>query len=88
MLSLVVQRLNRRLLSTYPSNILSRYLSNNLGSNNSVVPGKFELTREPAVVEGCDYEHWLVVMEAPKGYPLRDEIVNSYVKTLGMALGR
>ncbi|XWS12153.1 hypothetical protein CRYUN_Cryun37aG0065400 [Craigia yunnanensis] len=26
-------------------------------------------------------------MEAPKGYPLRDEIVNTYIKTLAMALG-
>ncbi|XWS20066.1 hypothetical protein CRYUN_Cryun31cG0069600 [Craigia yunnanensis] len=26
-------------------------------------------------------------MEAPKGYPLRDEIVNTYIKTVAMALG-
>ncbi|KAL9463686.1 hypothetical protein AB3S75_001490 [Citrus x aurantiifolia] len=46
-----------------------------------------QLTRLPSLLEGCDYKHWLVVMEAPKGYPPRDEIVNGYVKTLASALG-
>ncbi|KAJ4717775.1 multiple organellar RNA editing factor 8, chloroplastic/mitochondrial-like [Melia azedarach] len=45
-----------------------------------------QLTRLPSLVEGCDYLHWLVVVEAPKGYPLRDEIVNGYVKTLALVL--
>ncbi|KAK2990148.1 hypothetical protein RJ640_008412 [Escallonia rubra] len=48
-----------------------------------------ELTRAATAVDGCDYRHWLVVMEPPEGHPLRDEIVhNYYIKTLAMALGR
>ncbi|OMP11151.1 putative plastid developmental protein DAG [Corchorus capsularis] len=43
------------------------YFSGDSGSNNTVVPERVELTREPSVVEGCDYEQWFVVMEAPKG---------------------
>ncbi|XVF27063.1 hypothetical protein REPUB_Repub14bG0074100 [Reevesia pubescens] len=81
------QKLIRRRFLTYPSNILSRYFCNDSGFINSVLPEMAELTQAPAVVEGCDYEHWFVVMEAPKGYPLRDEIVNTYIKTLAMALG-
>ncbi|KAJ0074828.1 hypothetical protein Patl1_33704 [Pistacia atlantica] len=55
-----------------------------LFSSGSVVT---QLSRVPSLLEGCDYEHWLVVMEAPMGYPPRDEIVNGYVKTLAMAFG-
>ncbi|KAL4291296.1 hypothetical protein GQ457_14G007310 [Hibiscus cannabinus] len=89
-LSSVVQKLIGRRFSTYPSSsrrIFSRYISSNAGYSNSVLPERVELTRTPVLVEGCDYEHWFVVMEAPKGYPLRDEIVNTYIKTLAMALG-
>ncbi|WRX27711.1 hypothetical protein QQP08_020198 [Theobroma cacao] len=87
MSSIFVQKLARRPLSTYLSRTLSRYFSIDSGSNNSVVTERAELTRVPTLVEGCDYEHWFVVMEAPKGYPLRDEIVDTYIKTLAMALG-
>ncbi|XVE51855.1 hypothetical protein DITRI_Ditri02bG0074800 [Diplodiscus trichospermus] len=87
MWSSVVRKVIRRRFSTYPSSIPSRYFSSDSGSNNSVPLERTELTRTPVLVEGCDYEHWLVVMEAPKGYPLRDEIVDTYVKTLAMALG-
>ncbi|XP_012454461.1 multiple organellar RNA editing factor 7, mitochondrial isoform X1 [Gossypium raimondii] len=90
MLSSVAQKLIGRRFSPYPSSslcILSRYFSSDSGSDNSVLPETTKLTRTPVLVEGCDYEHWFVVMEAPKGYPLRDEIVSTYIKTLAMALG-
>ncbi|MFQ6644745.1 hypothetical protein Gotur_018949 [Gossypium turneri] len=90
MLSSVAQKLIGRRFSPYPSSslcILSRYFSSDSGSNNSVLPEATKLTRTPVLVEGCDYEHWFVVMEAAKGYPLRDEIVGTYIKTLAMALG-
>ncbi|KAM2653955.1 hypothetical protein EV2_025522 [Malus domestica] len=32
-----------------------------------------ELTRLATVVESCDYEHWLVVTEPPKGERGREE---------------
>ncbi|KAL4387293.1 hypothetical protein GQ457_09G005220 [Hibiscus cannabinus] len=89
-LSSVVQKLIGRRFSTHPSSsirMLSTYFSCDSGYNNSVIPERVELTRTPVLVEGCDYEHWFVVMEAPKGYPLRDEIFDTYIKTLAMALG-
>ncbi|ESQ30093.1 hypothetical protein EUTSA_v10012347mg, partial [Eutrema salsugineum] len=40
-----------------------------------------------SLVAGCDFEHWLVVMEAPQGNLTRDEIIDSYVKTLAQVVG-
>ncbi|XP_044497202.1 multiple organellar RNA editing factor 7, mitochondrial-like [Mangifera indica] len=73
--NLMAPLLRRHLPSSSPSSFFS--------SGSEVT----QLSRVPNLLEGCDYEHWLVVMEAPKGYPLRDEIANSYVKTLAMAFG-
>ncbi|KAL5583660.1 hypothetical protein UlMin_016102 [Ulmus minor] len=56
-------------------------------SSDSPTTQCYELTRVSNLIEGCDYEHWFVVMEPPKGYPLRDEIVNGYITTLAIALG-
>ncbi|KAL3641913.1 Multiple organellar RNA editing factor 3, mitochondrial [Castilleja foliolosa] len=44
--------------------------------------------KETILLDGCDYEHWLVVMEFnsdPK--PTEEEMINTYVKTLSLALG-
>ncbi|KFK41678.1 hypothetical protein AALP_AA2G158700 [Arabis alpina] len=57
------------------------------GSVNSDSTRSSELTRVPSLVEGCDYKHWLVLMKPPNGYPSRNDIVLSFVKTLSMALG-
>ncbi|KAA8540239.1 hypothetical protein F0562_024198 [Nyssa sinensis] len=54
---------------------------------NSTPTQGSELTRVATLVNGCDYHHWLVVMEPPNGYPLRHEIVHQYIKTLTVALG-
>ncbi|KAF3453657.1 hypothetical protein FNV43_RR04098 [Rhamnella rubrinervis] len=40
------------------------------------------LPRLETVMEGCDFEHWLVVLDPPEGEPTRDEIIDSYIKTL------
>jgi hypothetical protein len=45
------------------------------------------------LLEGCDFEHWLVVMEPPPDDPsnpeiMRDEIIDSYIKTLAQVVGR
>ncbi|XP_010463450.1 PREDICTED: multiple organellar RNA editing factor 8, chloroplastic/mitochondrial-like [Camelina sativa] len=37
--------------------------------------------------DGCDYEHWLVVMDTPEGDLTRDEIIDSYIKTLAQVVG-
>ncbi|KAG8386401.1 hypothetical protein BUALT_Bualt03G0145000 [Buddleja alternifolia] len=43
--------------------------------------------KETILLDGCDFEHWLVVMEKPEGDPTRDEIIDSYIKTLAMVVG-
>ncbi|XP_073013780.1 multiple organellar RNA editing factor 8, chloroplastic/mitochondrial-like [Typha latifolia] len=48
--------------------------------------------KETILLDGCDFEHWLVVMEPPPGPAgnpdvSRDEIIDSYIKTLAMIVG-
>lgn len=44
--------------------------------------------KETILLDGCDYEHWLIIMEFPDNpKPSEDEMVNSYVKTLAQVLG-
>ncbi|WVZ00150.1 hypothetical protein V8G54_026219 [Vigna mungo] len=43
--------------------------------------------KETILLDGCDFEHWLVVMEKPEGDPTRDEIIDSYIKTLAKVIG-
>lgn len=44
--------------------------------------------KETILLDGCDFEHWLVVMEPPDPAVTRDEIIDSYIKTLAEVLGR
>lgn len=37
---------------------------------------------------GCDYYHCRVVMQAVEGDPTRDEIIDTYIKTLAEVVGR
>ncbi|KAI6672700.1 hypothetical protein NL676_000606 [Syzygium grande] len=41
----------------------------------------------PKRLFGCDLEHWLVLMEKPEGDPTRDDIIDSYIKTLAQVVG-
>ncbi|KAL3631455.1 hypothetical protein CASFOL_024439 [Castilleja foliolosa] len=43
--------------------------------------------KETILLEGCDFEHWLVVLEKPDPNLTRDEIIDSYIKTLAMVVG-
>ncbi|XBH93267.1 hypothetical protein VPH35_084233 [Triticum aestivum] len=48
--------------------------------------------KETILLDGCDFEHWLVVMEPPPGDGAnpdipRDEIIDSYIKTLAQVVG-
>ncbi|ESW26302.1 hypothetical protein PHAVU_003G107700 [Phaseolus vulgaris] len=44
--------------------------------------------KETILLDGCDYEHWLIVMEFPDNpKPSEDHMVNAYVKTLAHVLG-
>ncbi|XP_057957896.1 multiple organellar RNA editing factor 3, mitochondrial [Malania oleifera] len=44
--------------------------------------------KETILLDGCDYEHWLIVMEFPKDpAPSAEHMVDSYVKTLAQVVG-
>ncbi|KAK3198706.1 hypothetical protein Dsin_022121 [Dipteronia sinensis] len=43
--------------------------------------------KETILLEGCDFEHWLVVLEPPDPNFTRDEIIDHYIKTLASVLG-
>ncbi|KAK1317224.1 Uncharacterized protein QJS10_CPA05g01352 [Acorus calamus] len=43
--------------------------------------------KETILLDGCDFEHWLVVMEPPDENVTRDEIIDSYIKTLAQVVG-
>ncbi|VAI74445.1 unnamed protein product [Triticum turgidum subsp. durum] len=48
--------------------------------------------KETILLDGCDFEHWLVVIEPPAGDAAnpditRDEIIDSYIKTLAQVVG-
>lgn len=44
--------------------------------------------KETILLDGCDFEHWLVVMEPPEEGATRDEIIDGFIKTLSMVVGR
>ncbi|KMZ61524.1 hypothetical protein ZOSMA_51G00140 [Zostera marina] len=44
--------------------------------------------KETIFLNGCDFEHWLVVVDAPDPNLTRDEIIQSYIATLGKVLPR
>ncbi|KAJ0974614.1 hypothetical protein J5N97_016579 [Dioscorea zingiberensis] len=43
--------------------------------------------KETILLDGCDFEHWLVVLEPPDPNLTRDEIIDSYIKTLAQVVG-
>ncbi|KAK9126697.1 hypothetical protein Scep_015543 [Stephania cephalantha] len=43
--------------------------------------------KETILLDGCDFEHWLVVVEPPDPNLTRDEIIDSYIKTLAQVVG-
>ncbi|KAI9122993.1 hypothetical protein K1719_005882 [Acacia pycnantha] len=44
--------------------------------------------KETILLDGCDYEHFLIVMEFPVNpKPTEEEMINSYVKTLAQVVG-
>lgn len=41
------------------------------------------------MLPGCDYNHWLIVMEFPKDpAPSREQMIDTYLDTLATVLGR
>ncbi|RAL41106.1 hypothetical protein DM860_008804 [Cuscuta australis] len=54
---------------------------------NNPSPNRSNRTSYQTRLDGCDYEHWLVVMEKPADSPSRDEIIEGYIKTLAQVVG-
>nr|GEY85636.1 multiple organellar RNA editing factor 8, chloroplastic/mitochondrial-like [Tanacetum cinerariifolium] len=44
--------------------------------------------KETILLDGCDFEHWLVVVDKPEGEATRDEIIDTYINTLAKVVGR
>ncbi|XWS39001.1 hypothetical protein CRYUN_Cryun18bG0012400 [Craigia yunnanensis] len=45
--------------------------------------------KETILLDGCDYEHWLIVLEfAEDPKPSEEEMIDAYVKTLASVIGR
>ncbi|KAK6935713.1 hypothetical protein RJ641_032743 [Dillenia turbinata] len=43
--------------------------------------------KDTILLDGCDFEHWLVVVNKPDPNLTRDEIIDSYIKTLAQVVG-
>uniref|UniRef100_A0A0V0HY54 Putative DAG protein, chloroplastic-like n=1 Tax=Solanum chacoense TaxID=4108 RepID=A0A0V0HY54_SOLCH len=43
--------------------------------------------KETILLDGCDYEHWLIVMEFPDPKPSEEDMINAYVKTIAAVVG-
>ncbi|KAI9105193.1 hypothetical protein K1719_022722 [Acacia pycnantha] len=44
--------------------------------------------RETIMLPGCDYNHWLIVMEFPKDpAPTREQMIDTYLNTIASVLG-
>ncbi|CAK8530423.1 unnamed protein product [Lathyrus sativus] len=55
------------------------YSSKRSGSNDD---------KETILLPGCDYNHWLIVMEFPKDpKPSREEMIDTYLQTLSTVVG-
>ncbi|KAI3881067.1 hypothetical protein MKX03_015697 [Papaver bracteatum] len=70
-------------LSTHAATTTPSSLVNDIQSNGKYSHPEEETDWPP----GCDLEHWLVIMEKPEGEPTRDEIIDTYIKTLSKVLG-
>ncbi|XP_027119147.1 multiple organellar RNA editing factor 3, mitochondrial-like [Coffea arabica] len=74
-----------------PYNILTRNRTSGSGYSPLNDPSPNWSNRPPKetiLLDGCDYEHWLIVMEFPNDpKPSDEEMVNTYVKTLASVVG-
>ena len=77
---------NVRLRSGSQSGVLVRAA---LDSDYSSKRSSSNEERETFMLPGCDYNHWLIVMEFPKDpAPTREQMIDTYLNTLATVLGR
>ncbi|XP_010269600.1 PREDICTED: multiple organellar RNA editing factor 3, mitochondrial-like [Nelumbo nucifera] len=81
----------QQLLSPEPRTILTRSKTSGSGYSPLNDPSPNWSNRPPKetiLLDGCDYEHWLIVMEFPNDpKPSEDEMIATYVKTLTAIVG-
>lgn len=74
-----------------PLNVLTRPKTSGSGYSPLNDPSPNWSNRPPKetiLLDGCDYEHWLIVMEFPTDpKPSEEEMINAYVKTLASVVG-
>ncbi|XP_023535131.1 multiple organellar RNA editing factor 9, chloroplastic-like [Cucurbita pepo subsp. pepo] len=76
---------NVRLRSGSQSGVLVRAA---LDSDYSSKRSSSNEERETFMLPGCDYNHWLIVMEFPKDpAPTREQMIDTYLNTLATVLG-
>lgn len=75
----------------YPFNLPTRYKTSGSGYSPLNDPSPNWSNRPPKetiLLDGCDYEHWLIVMEFPTDpKPSEQEMIDAYVKTLSQVVG-
>lgn len=47
-----------------------------------------KISPDEILFEGCDYNHWLITMDFPDPKPSREEMIETYLKTLAKVVGR
>ncbi|KAK4796583.1 hypothetical protein SAY86_028909 [Trapa natans] len=83
--------LSGTLPAPHPVNVLARFKTTGSGYSPLNDPAPNWSNRPPKetiLLDGCDYEHWLIVMEFPTDpKPSEQEMIDSYVKTLAEVVG-
>ncbi|KAK8579164.1 hypothetical protein V6N13_142380 [Hibiscus sabdariffa] len=86
--TLGLNSLTRRLPST-PAPLPRIVKAAALDSDYSPKRSSSNEPRETIMLPGCDYNHWLIVMEFPKDpAPTREQMIDTYLNTLATVLGR
>lgn len=83
---------NAPVFSPEPVKILTRNRTSGSGYSPLNDPSPNWSNRPPKetiLLDGCDYEHWLIVLEFPDDpKPSEEEMIDAYVKTLASVVGR
>jgi hypothetical protein len=87
-LSLSTPPISSPLLSLAPLRHRTRQLYSLVGAVRNA-SGTSTEENDSILLPGCDYNHWLIVMEFPKDpAPTREEMIDTYLQTLATVLGR
>lgn len=86
----VLSHLTRTLPGSHHVNLPARYKTSGSGYSPLNDPSPNWSNRPPKetiLLDGCDYEHWLIVMEFPTDpKPSEQEMIDAYVKTLAQVV--